>query len=247
MNPKVAMFIQSGAKYGVFPWIISQTGTWDNEQYKVDAVIWQNSDHLVFRSDCPELLQKLGKDLAACYDPHMPKEIKLVPRIQQYGWEAVDTESLTKRNKGESVTTGRRDRAVYFRWWDKIVSYFHLSEQEALLKSAISRLKTGMCISKIEAEIDTWRIPLVDVDDETEELNEESLRWLRDDKGSQTLEDDTFSPMSRPSIISGNSSSTSRRHERQFNEISGHWSNVQISTLSGWLWPENDGSNSTEK
>lgn len=247
MNPKTAQFVQACAKYQVFPWIVSQTGAFRNSENSIDQVIWQNTDHLVFRSEDPELLNKLAHNFAGVYEPYMTKEIKFVPRQTQYGWETVDYESFTERDKGAgSVTTGQRERPLIYRWYERVVKYFHPNEQAELLKKTISRLKTGMCISKIEGEIDVWTLPFVEVDDElSKELNEESLRWLRGGRSSNSSRD-TYSQTHWQPNTSTATSNTSNSQSRPSNVISEHWSQVEISTLSRWLWPENEESSSTD-
>ena len=159
VSPKVAQAIQSMEKYGVAFGIACQEPMWPNENYPVTEVVMQNTNHVWFNCNSPNVLDLAARDLAGLFDCYFVKRTRDQYRQVVRGFEEYDTESETFRKKGGSKTVGKRERAIYHSWVERIEDYMSLQEQANLLKEVISEFKPGECIAKIDGEIDTFYFP----------------------------------------------------------------------------------------
>ena len=248
--PLIAQSIQSHQKYGIAFCIICQEPQWDNTNYPVTDVVMQNTDHLWFRSNAASVIENAVKDLAAIFDPYLIKRKRNTFRQAVRGYEWVDTESVTKRENDESVTSGRRERPIYHSWTERHDDYMPLNEQAALLGQVIAELNPGECIAKVGGEIDCFSLPEIKTSMTDKGANSiydrKSKKWpyLNVKKHSNDYAEDTASPTSKPSTRLPTIYPTSNNRKKQSNGTSGHWANVEISSLSEWLWPEPDGGKS---
>lgn len=264
VSPKLAQAMQSMNKYGLYFVLITQEPKFNDEVYPVTTVVSQNSDHFIFRANSDIVLDWCARDLVGLYDPHMVKRTTMNFRQEWRGYEGYDAESETKSKSGKSETSSYRERPIYKDWFETREDYYNLHEQQALLKKAISRLPVGLCITKIGGEIDTFQFPEINhwVRNLGEHRREKHSydyigpdkykvdirdRWSIEKNSSQTSPRDMSSQMSNSSKSQTSTSGTSKSPSRPSKEISGHWSKVEISTLSEWLWPESDENDSTEK
>jgi len=110
MNPRIAQSIQSQEKQNLAYAIISQTGYWPDDNYPITNVIWQNTNHLFFRCESPDVLEKIAKDFSTLYDPTLVKKRQFRYRQAIRGFEQFSTESITEREKGKR--TSKSDQAV---------------------------------------------------------------------------------------------------------------------------------------
>ena len=159
LNLKIANAVQAMEKYGISFSIICQVPDWDTPDKKITKILMQNSNHLWYASNSESVLDIIADDLAGLFDPYYIKRIRQSLRQIVNGFKSVDTESITKRTKGESITSGQRDRNAYYRWIESTEDFMSIHEQRQLLKIVVSELGPGQCLSKCDGEIDYFSIP----------------------------------------------------------------------------------------
>ncbi len=193
------------------------------------------------------------RDLAAVFDPYYVKRYVQTFRQANAGFEEYESESIRKKDKSKTISN--RERPIYREWIETKEEFMGIHEQAQLLKKAITRLRVAQCITKIEGDIETFQFPNLEKwienlrlhrrDHRNDQILSELDQWkVRVEELSwQERVDNTSSQMNKQFGSAGITSNTSSHPSRQSNATSGHWSEVNISTLSGWLWPESEESN----
>ncbi|MEL7499779.1 MAG: hypothetical protein AAFN77_19405 [Planctomycetota bacterium] len=199
------------------------------------------------------VLEIAVRDLAAVFDPYYVKRYVETFRQANAGFEEYESESIRKEDKSKTISN--RERPVYREWIETKEEFMGIHEQAQLLKKAITRLKVAQCITKIDGDIETFQFPNLEQwienlrlhrrDHRNDQILRELDQWkVRVDEITwQTSANDTFSQTSKPSESAGNTSNTSSHQSRPSSETSGHWSEIRVSTLQGWLWPVSEESN----